>query len=112
LRDAEQGDAVNAMSYALASSPTGAVHQAVERPLLKSTKHVVGPGGGSVVTGPHDRDWLVYHGREAAGSARTLRVDARLERPHHATQRHGPRTQHVAAADPVTSSRTHRALQR
>ena len=43
--------------------------------MLKSTKHVVGPGGGSVVTGPHDRDWLVYHGREAAGSARTLRID-------------------------------------
>jgi hypothetical protein len=44
-------------------------------PILKSTADVIGPGGGSVVTGPHGDDWLVYHGRAVAGGPRTLRFD-------------------------------------
>jgi hypothetical protein len=64
-----------AMGYALASSPTGPFVKPSSVPILKSTADVIGPGGGSVVTGPHGGDWLLYHGRAVAGGPRTLRID-------------------------------------
>lgn len=64
-----------AMGYAFASSPTGPFVEPTSVPILKSTADVIGPGGGSVVTGPHGDDWLVYHGRAVAGAPRTLRID-------------------------------------
>ena len=68
-------DASYAMGYATASSPTGPFTKALTNPFLAATEDVVGPGGGSVVVGPHGGDWLIYHGRAVAGGARTLRVD-------------------------------------
>jgi Glycosyl hydrolases family 43 len=68
-------DASYAMGYAFASSPTGPFVKPSSVPILKSTADVLGPGGGSVVTGPRGDDWLVYHGRATPGGARTLRID-------------------------------------
>jgi beta-xylosidase len=68
-------DATYAMGYAFASSPTGPFVKPAAGPILKSTADVIGPGGGSTVTGPHGDDWLVYHGRATAGGPRTLRID-------------------------------------
>jgi hypothetical protein len=68
-------DASYAMGYAIASSPTGPFTKALTNPFLAGKEDVVGPGGGSVVVGPHGGDWLIYHGRAVAGGARTLRVD-------------------------------------
>jgi hypothetical protein len=68
-------DASYAMGYAFASSPTGPFVKPSSEPILKSTADVIGPGGGSVITGPRGDDWLVYHGRAAPGGARTLRID-------------------------------------
>jgi Glycosyl hydrolases family 43/CARDB len=68
-------DASYAMGYAYASSPTGPFVKPSSEPILKSTADVIGPGGGSVITGPRGDDWLVYHGRAAPGGARTLRID-------------------------------------
>jgi arabinan endo-1,5-alpha-L-arabinosidase len=64
-----------AMGYATSSSPTGSFAKATANPILKSTADVIGPGGGSLTTGPHGGDWLVYHGRAIAGGPRTLRID-------------------------------------
>ena len=58
-------NATYAMGYAYASSPTGPFAKPSSEPILKSTADVIGPGGGSVVTGPRGDDWLVYHGRAA-----------------------------------------------
>jgi beta-xylosidase len=68
-------DASYAMGYAFASSPTGPFVKPSSEPILKSTADVIGPGGGSVITGPRGDDWLIYHGRATPGGARTLRID-------------------------------------
>ena len=68
-------DDTYAMGYAYASSPTGPFVKPMSEPILKSTPDVIGPGGGSVVTGPRGDDWLIYHGRAALGAPRTLRID-------------------------------------
>ena len=68
-------DATYAMGYALGPSPTGPFVKPSPGPILKSTADVIGPGGGSVVTGPHGDDWLVYHGRAVSRGPRTLRID-------------------------------------
>ena len=68
-------DASYAMGYAIASAPTGPFIKSLTNPILAAKDDVVGPGGGSVVIGPHGGDWLIYHGRAVAGGARTLRVD-------------------------------------
>jgi beta-xylosidase len=65
-----------AMGYAVASSPLGPFTKSKTNPILKGTATVVGPGGGSVVTGPRiGADQMIYHARTAAGQPRTLRVD-------------------------------------
>lgn len=68
-------NATYAMGYALGSSPMGPFSKPSAVPILKSTPDVIGPGGGSVVTGPAGDEWLLYHGRAVAGGARTLRID-------------------------------------
>jgi hypothetical protein len=68
-------NATYAMGYALGTSPTGPFAKPSPAPILKSTPEVIGPGGGSVVTGPRGVDWLLYHGRAVAGGPRTLRID-------------------------------------
>jgi beta-xylosidase len=75
-------DATYAMGYALASSPTGPFTKPTPGPILRGTSEVVGPGGGSVVTGPDGGDWLVYHGRAAPGTPRTLRIDPLVWNDH------------------------------
>jgi glycosyl hydrolase family 43 len=64
-----------AMGYASSSSPTGAFAQGAANPIAKSTANVIGPGGGSVMGGPHRGDWTVYHGRATANGPRTVRID-------------------------------------
>lgn len=65
-----------AMGYAVASSPLGPFTKSKANPILKGTATVVGPGGGSVVTGPRTgADQMIYHARAAAGQPRTLRID-------------------------------------
>ena len=44
-------------------------------PLLHTVALVNGPGGGSLVDGPHGGDRLVYHGRAWRAAARTPRID-------------------------------------
>src|SRR5256885_2059185 len=55
--------------------PAGLLPRPGAEPILKSTADVIGPGGGSALTGPDGADWLVYHGRAAVGAPRTLRID-------------------------------------
>jgi beta-xylosidase len=69
------GDASYAMGYATALSPTGTFTKASASPILKSTADVIGPGGGSVTTGPSGADWMIYHARALAGGPRSLRID-------------------------------------
>ena len=69
------GDASYAMGYATALSPTGTFSKASANPILKSTADAIGPGGGSVTTGPSGGDWMIYHARAIAGGPRTLRID-------------------------------------
>lgn len=69
-----------AMGYATSGSPTGPFTKYAGNPILHGNKHVVGPGGGSVVQGPDGNLWMVYHawsGREGYenGGARTMRID-------------------------------------
>jgi hypothetical protein len=68
-------DASYGMGYAVADTPTGPFTKPTATPILATTPEVEGPGGGTVVVGPAGGDWLLYHGRAAAGGARTLRVD-------------------------------------
>jgi beta-xylosidase len=65
------------MGYATASSPTGPFTKARANPILAQTATVFSPGGGDqIVTGPHNGQWLVYHGRSSPDPAfRTLRID-------------------------------------
>ena len=65
-----------AMGYAVGSSPLGPFRKSRRNPILRSTRRVIGPGGGSVVKGPvTGRDQMVYHGRARARGPRALRVD-------------------------------------
>jgi len=70
------------MGYATALSPLGPFRKSAHNPILRGTATVVGPGGGSVVPGPHGGLWLVYHawtGGPGYGPGqegrRTLRID-------------------------------------
>jgi Glycosyl hydrolases family 43 len=64
------------MGYGVGSSPLGPFTKSPTNPILKGTSAVVGPGGGSVVTGPLTQaDQMIYHARAAAGQPRTLRID-------------------------------------
>jgi xylan 1,4-beta-xylosidase len=51
-----------AMGYATAPSPLGPFTKYRGNPILRGTRHVKGPGGGSIVQGPDGHLWLVYHG--------------------------------------------------
>jgi beta-xylosidase len=51
-----------AMGYAVSRSPLGPFLKG-SRPILEGSAEAGGPGGGSVVVGPHGGDWLVYHAR-------------------------------------------------
>jgi beta-xylosidase len=65
-----------AMGYAVGSSPLGPFRKSRRNPILRGTRRVIGPGGGSVVRGPvTGRDQMVYHGRVRARGLRALRVD-------------------------------------
>ena len=69
-----QGD--YAMGYGVGTSPLGPFAKSQANPILKGTASVIGPGGGSVATGPATgADQMIYHARSAAGQPRTLRVD-------------------------------------
>ena len=70
------------MGYATALSPLGPFRKSAHNPILRGNATVVGPGGGSVVPGPHGGLWLVYHawtGGPGYGPGqegrRTLRID-------------------------------------
>jgi beta-xylosidase len=72
-----------AMGYATGKSPTGPFTKYLGNPILRGTRHVFGPGGGSVVEGPDDRLWMAYHGRShpmqpSGPDTRTLRIDPLL----------------------------------
>ena len=69
-----QGD--YAMGYGVGTSPLGPFAKSQGNPILKGTANVIGPGGGSVVTGPATgADQMIYHARSAPGQPRTLRID-------------------------------------
>jgi hypothetical protein len=67
------------MGYATASSPLGPFRDYGRNPILRPGGGLVGPGGGSLVTGPHGGTWLAFHawtgsaGYEHHGQ-RTLRL--------------------------------------
>ena len=64
------------MGYATASEIGGPYTKSAFNPILTGTPEVVGPGGGSLVTGPRGGQWVAYHGRaEAFPSPRLLRMD-------------------------------------
>lgn len=76
----DTGSAHYEMGYALAASPTGPFRKYGHNPILRETKKVPGPGGGSVVRGPDGRWWMVYHAWSghvgfAGGDTRTMRID-------------------------------------
>ncbi len=65
------------MGYATAPSPMGPFTKSPRNPIMAQTSTTFSPGGGdTIVTGPRGGSWLVYHGRAAPTSDRTLRVDA------------------------------------
>ena len=69
-----QGD--DAMGYASGSAPLGPFAKSSTNPILTGTASVIGPGGGSVVTGPiTGADQMIDHARAAPGAPRTLRLD-------------------------------------
>ena len=81
------------MGYATGSSPTGPFVRAPENPILRETASVRSPGGGMVVRGPADGDWLVYHGRSGAREQpRTLRIDPVVWGPDDTVRVAGPTT--------------------
>jgi len=68
------------MGYAMSSSPLGPFKKCGCNPILFSAKGVTGPGGGSVIQGPHGGWWLVYHAWSGGvggepGAVRNLRID-------------------------------------
>ena len=69
-----------AMGYATSSSPMGPFTKCRCNPILHEVKGVTGPGGGSVIRGPHGGWWLAYHGWTGGpgydfGGVRNLRID-------------------------------------
>ncbi|GAC1432463.1 MAG: glycoside hydrolase family 43 protein [Chloroflexota bacterium] len=69
-----------AMGYATATSPLGPFHKSAHNPILQGTSGAIGPGGGSVVVGPHGGLWMIYHAWTGGpgydqGGQRTLRID-------------------------------------
>ncbi len=69
-----------AMGYATSSSPMGPFTPYSGNPILRGNPHAHGPGGGSVVEGPDNNLWMVYHawpGREGydRGGIRNMRID-------------------------------------
>jgi hypothetical protein len=69
-----QGD--YAMGYGVGTSPLGPFAKSQANPILRGTASVIGPGGGSVATGPTTgADQMIYHARSASAQPRTLRVD-------------------------------------
>jgi beta-xylosidase len=69
------------MGYATSSSPLGPFKKCGCNPILFDAKGVTGPGGGSVIQGPHGGWWLVYHAWSSGAGAsdplavRNLRID-------------------------------------
>ncbi len=69
-----------AMGYATAQSPLGPFTVYEGNPILRGTKQISAPGGGSVVEGPDDNLWMVYHawdtpGGYEAGGKRVMFID-------------------------------------
>jgi len=69
-----------AEGYAASASPLGPFVKDRDNPILRGRANVTGPGGGSLVQGPHGGWWLLYHGWSGgpgydAGGVRTLRLD-------------------------------------
>ncbi len=69
-----------AMGYAIGASPTGPFTKCTCNPVLNGDSKVHGPGGGSVVTGPDGKLWMVYHGWPGKegysnGGIRNMRID-------------------------------------
>jgi beta-xylosidase len=65
-----------AMGYAVGRSPLGPFRKSRRNPILRGTRRVIGPGGGSVVRGPvSGRLQMIYHARARARGPRTLRID-------------------------------------
>jgi beta-xylosidase len=67
------------MGYATARSPLGPFRDYGHNPVLRPGPSLIGPGGGSIVAGPHGSTWLAFHAwtREpgyANGGQRTLRL--------------------------------------
>jgi len=68
------------MGYAMSSSPLGPFTKCTCNPILHDVKGVTGPGGGSVIQGPHGGWWLVYHAWSGGvggepGAVRNMRID-------------------------------------
>lgn len=57
-----------AMGYATSHSPVGPFAKYAGNPILRGTKDILGPGGGSVVVGPDGRDWLIFHAWDDGGA--------------------------------------------
>jgi beta-xylosidase len=69
-----------AEGYATSASPLGPFKKYAHNPILRSKGSVRGPGGASLVEGPHGGWWMVYHAWSGgpgydAGGVRTLRID-------------------------------------
>jgi beta-xylosidase len=69
-----------AVGYATAPSPIGPFRKCTCNPILHRQKGIPGPGGQSIVLGPDNRLWIVYHAWSHGvgyeyGGARTLWVD-------------------------------------
>lgn len=56
-----------AMGYATSRSPLGPFTKCACNPVLHGTKNILGPGGGSIVQGPDNADWLVFHAWDDGG---------------------------------------------
>jgi len=69
------------MGYATSRSPLGPFVKPESRPFLRARFGLFAPGGGSVVTGPRGKSWLVYHARrEGPGYANDRRRSLHLDR--------------------------------
>jgi arabinan endo-1,5-alpha-L-arabinosidase len=69
-----------AVGYGVGTAPTGPFRKCACNPILHREQGIAGPGGESVVRGPDNRLWIVYHAWSHGvgyehGGARTLWVD-------------------------------------
>ncbi len=97
-------NATYGVSYAVADGPLGPFVEppAVGPSLLRTLPGVlVGPGHNSVIRGPDDTDYLVYHAWDGAHTARRMCID-RLEWTADGPRTTGP----TPGPQPVPSSRT------